>query len=315
VNDATLAPVLGLLAAFLFAASAFLQQRAARSTTRHGRSVFAGAYALMATLVRNRVWLTGWIVNLAGFGVQALALHVGTVATVQPMLATQLLFALPMSSLELRRWPRPRDWIAAAAICAGLVILIVVVHARPVAGQPDRGRIVLAAVVVLAAVAALLPVAVRLGPHAVVLAAGGCSGLCFAMTAVFIKLTTDDLATHGVAHTARDWVGYALAASTLLGLVLGQSAFANGPLPWAVAIKETVNPVAGYAIGVLAFPVVLPTDPGSLAGLAAAGALVVLGVLLLATTPSAGQWADRDTRADGGAGDRVDDGPCAKPEL
>lgn len=297
MSNAVLAPLLGLVVAFLFAASAFLQQRAARSTRRRGHTVVGGAYALMSTLVRNRVWLAGWLVNLAGFATQALALHLGSLATVQPLLATQLLFALPMSSLELRRWPHLRDWVAGGAICAGLVVLIVVVHARPLAGDPDRGRIVFAALAALAAIVVLVPVAARLGPNAMVLAGAGSAGLCFAMTAVFIKLTTDDLVDHGVAYTARDWVGYALAVSTLLGLVLGQSAFANGPLPWAVAIKETVNPIASYAIGVLAFPVILPTDAGSLVGLALAGALVFVGGLGLASTPSAHYWAHRPAQA------------------
>jgi len=293
VSGGVLAPVLGLVVAFLFAASAFLQQRAARTTTRTSDSAARGAWRLMSVLARNRTWLAGWLVNLVGFGTQAVALHVGSVATVQPMLAAQLMFALPMSSLELRRWPRPRDWFAAGSICAGLVVLLVVVHVAPIAGEPNRDRIVIAALATLAVILVLSPLAVRVGQNAVVLVGAGCAGLCFAMSAVFIKLTTDDLANHGVAYTARDWVGYALAVSTLLGLVLGQGAFANGPLPWAVAIKETVNPIASYAIGVLAFPVSLPTDAGSLAGLAAAGALVLLGGIALAGTPSAEYWAHR----------------------
>jgi len=293
MSSAVLAPLLGLVVAFLFALSAFLQQRAARHTHRVSGSALVGAWRLMAALIRDRTWLGGWLVNLAGFATQALALHVGSVATVQPLLATQLMFALPMSSLERRRWPRRRDWAAAAAISAGLVVLLVVVHVTPIAGEPDRGRILLASAAAVAAIAILVPFSVRIGPNAVVLAGAACAGLCFAMTAVFIKLTTDDLVNHGVAHTARDWVGYALAVSTLLGLVLGQSAFANGPLPWAVGIKETVNPIASYAIGVLAFPVVLPTDAGSLAGIALAGALVVAGGIGLAGSPSAEEWLRR----------------------
>jgi hypothetical protein len=126
-----------------------------------------------------------------------------------------------------------------------------------------------------------------------VVVGASCAGLCFAMTAVFIKLTSDDLVNHGVAYTARDWVGYALACSTLMGLVLGQGAFANGPLPWAVATKETANPIASYTIGVLAFPVSLPTGAGHLAGLAGAGALVVIGAVFLAHSPSAEVWLRR----------------------
>ena len=293
MSNAVLATLLGLLVAFLFALSAFLQQRAARTTERRGHSVITGAWGLMSTLVRNRLWIGGWVVNLAGFGTQAIALHVGSVATVQPLLATQLLFALPMASLERRHWPRWRDWAAAALISAGLIVLLVVVHAQPTAGEPNRGRIVFASLAALAAIFVFVPLAVRLGQNVTVLVGATCAGVCFAMTAVFIKLTSDDLINHGVAYTAEDWVGYALAASTLLGLVLGQGAFANGPLPWAVAIKETVNPIASYAIGVLAFPVSLPTDVGSLAALAVAGALVVLGGISLAGTPSADEWAHR----------------------
>jgi hypothetical protein len=293
VSAAVLAPLLGLLVAFLFALSAFFQQRAARRTTREGHSVASGAVVLMSKLLRDTTWLKGWAFNLSGFGVQALALHLGSVVTVQPMLATQLLFALPMSSLEQRVWPRARDWIGASSLCAGLIVLILVVHVRPLEGQPDRGRILLAAIAAVAAIVILIPIASRFGPGALVLAAGTCAGLCFAMTAVFIKLTTDDLVNYGVAHTARDWVGYALACSTLTGLVLGQGAFANGPLPWAVATKETANPIASYAIGVLAFPVQFPTGPGVLAGLACAGALVVVGAVALAHSPSAELWLRR----------------------
>jgi drug/metabolite transporter (DMT)-like permease len=287
------APLLGLAVAFLFALSAFFQQRAARETHRQSGSVAAGAVALMSRLVRDRVWLLGWVVNLAGFATQAVALHVGSVVTVQPMLATQLLFALPMASIEQRSRPRLRDWAGALCICGGLVVLLLVVHARPLAGAPDRTRILIAALVVALAVAVLIPIAARIGPGALVLVAGACAGCCFAMTAVFIKLTTDDLVTEGVAATARDWVGYALACSTLVGLVLGQGAFANGPLPWAVATKETANPVASYAIGVLAFPVAFPTGVGSLVGLGLAAALVALGAVVLAHSPSSDLWLRR----------------------
>lgn len=293
MSRTVLAPLLGLVVAFLFALSAYYQQRAARSTHREGRSVAGGAVALMSTLVRDRMWLQGWLFNLAGFAIQALALHIGSVVSVQPMLAAQLLFTLPMASFEQRMWPQLRDWLGAVALCGGLVVLIVTVRVHELAGPANRGRILLAAVAVAAAIVVLIPIASRVSPGALVLVAGACAGFCFAMTAVFIKLTTDDLATHGVAYTARDWVGYALACSTLVGLVLGQGAFANGPLPWAVATKETANPVASYAIGVLAFPVAFPSGVGALVGLSAAGALVVLGAVALAHSPSAAVWLRR----------------------
>lgn len=288
-----LVTLLGLAASFLLALSAFYQQRAARNTTRRGTNVVEAAWNLMATLVRDRIWLTGWLVNLAGFGTQAVALHLGSVAAVQPLLATQLLFALPMSSLERKTWPTLRDWASAGAICAGLVLLLVVVNAAPLSAEADRGRVLLAAAAVVAAIVVLVPLSARLSRSAMVLVTAGCAGLCFAMTAVFIKLTADDLVNNGVAHTATDWVGYALAGSTLVGLVLEQAAFANGPLPWAVATKEAVNPIASYAVGILAFPVVFPDQPHRLLALAGSGVLLILGAVGLAASRSVELWLTR----------------------
>jgi hypothetical protein len=285
--------LLGLLTSFLFALAAYFQQKAARQTEREGTNVIEGLYALMRKLVRDRVWLTGWIVNLGGFAVQALALHLGSVAMVQPLLATQLMFALPMSSLERKQWPRLRDWCSALGICGGLVLLLVVVDAAPLQGNADRGKIIVAVLCELAIIALLVPMARRINHEVMNVATAACAGLCFSMTGVFLKLTGDDLANHGVAYTATDWVGYALAGSTLLGLVLEQAAFANGPLPWAIATKDSMNPIASYAVGVLAFPVAVPNGADSLAGIAGAGALLILGAIGLAHSPSADLWLQR----------------------
>jgi hypothetical protein len=307
--------LLGLLASFLFAAAAFFQQRAARQTQREGEGVVGALISLMHKLLRSRVWLFGWLVNLVGFGTQAAALHFGSVATVQPLLATQLLFALPMSSHERRQWPSLRDWSAGLAICGGLVLLYVVVDAKPLEGTPDRTKIELAVGCAVALIAVVMPIAYRMRHQVMNVAGAACAGLCFAMTGVFLKLTSDDLAYQGVAYTARDWVGYALAGSTVLGLVLEQAAFASGSLPWAVATKDSMNPIASYAIGVLAFPVVFPTGNGPLAGVAGAGALLILGAIGLAHSPSADLWLRRAedmpvgdhhpvTRREGDPGDR-----------
>ncbi len=285
--------LLGLLASFLFAGSAFIQQRAARETEHHGDGVIDTLIDLMRQLLRKPIWLFGWLVNLFGFAVQAAALHFGSVATVQPLLATQLLFALPMASFERRRWPDPRDWLAGLAICGGLILVYLVVAARPIEGTPDRGKIELAVACTGAVIALVMPIAYRMRPQVLSIAAAACAGLCFSLTGVFLKLTGDDLAHQGVGYTAKDWVGYALAGSTVLGLVLGQLAFANGSLPWAVATKESVNPIASYAIGVLAFPVVFPSGNAALAAIAGAGALLILGAIGLAHSPSADLWARR----------------------
>ena len=285
----------GLLAALLFAGSASLQQHAAQRERRRGgvvvdrpagrTAIVVGLVVLFRRLLREPLWLAGWGTNLIGFGAQALALYFGSVALVQPLLVTQLMFALPMAAAWQRRWPDPLDWLSAALICGGLAVFLAVGGVAPVADEADRVKLALGCLAAAAAVAVIVLASVGLPPlvRATMLAVA--AGLCFAVTAAMIKLTADDLITRGVAATARDWPGYALALSTITGLLLEQGAFAVGSLPSAVAAMSITNPVASYLLGVFAFGVVPPQSPGSLAGLAGAGALISAGTIGLARSP------------------------------
>lgn len=286
-----LAVPLGLLAGFLFAASASLQQHAARrsvtaSDDLTGRAVLRPLLALARRLVRSPLWLVGWVTNLVGFVVQAGALHAGSVALVQPLLVTQLLFAMPLATAWARRWPTVMEWLGAAFVSAGVVVFLVVRGVAPLDGEPDRVRVILAGLAAAVLIGVLVLVAAGRAPltHAVLVSVA--AGLCFAMSAVLIKLTTEDLLHRGVAATAVDWPGYSLAVSTLAGLLLEQSAFARGSLSAAVAAMTITNPLASYGVGVLAFDVVPPTGAGALAALAGSGALLIVGTAILTRSPS-----------------------------
>jgi drug/metabolite transporter (DMT)-like permease len=318
-------PVLfGLLAAFLFAASASLQQHAAqrsaaapepeatpvqpprgarlatRLVVRPLLGVLRPLLALVRRLVRTPLWLFGWVTNLVGFMVQAVALHFGSVALVQPLLVTQLLFALPLASAWGRRWPALRDWLGGFAICGGVVVFLAVRGVAPFSEEPDRDRVVLAGLAIAITVGLLVVASAGRPPlvHATLIAVA--AGLCFAMSAVLIKLTAEDLLQRGVAATAVDWPGYALAVSTLSGLLLEQGAFAAGSLSAAVAAMTITNPLASYLIGVLAFHVMPPTSPEALAALSGSGALLIVGVVTLAHSsgvrPEATVEPERATR-------------------
>jgi drug/metabolite transporter (DMT)-like permease len=285
-----------LLAAVLFAGSASLQQHAAQQTVSgqprrpqaqplHASAIIVGLWRLLGLLVHRRLWLVGWCTNLVAFGVQALALYFGSVALVQPVLVTQLLFAVPMAAAWQRRRPHRRDWASAVLICGGLVVFLSVRGVAPTDGDADRARLTLACLIAAGGVAAILLACVRVSRlvRATLLAVA--AGLCFAVSAVMIKLTTDDLLYAGVAATARDWPGYTLALATLAGLLLEQGAFAGEALPPAVAAMSITNPMASYAIGVFAFGVVLPYDAPELAALAGAAALISIGAVGLAHSP------------------------------
>jgi drug/metabolite transporter (DMT)-like permease len=288
--------VVALLAAFLFAASATLQQRASRTAVAeaphradHTRSTltrYLPVLLLVRRLLGQPLWLLGWVTNLLGFLTQALALHIGSVALVQPLLTTQLLFTLPLMTVHSRRRPLARDWLSVLAMCTGVAIFLSVRGAAPTDGAAERDEVLVA--LAFAAIVVLLTVVLAQGREPTVHAAtiGVGAGVCFAVSAVLIKLTMTDLLDRGVLATALDWPGYTLALSTVVGLLLGQQAYAAASLPVAVAAMSVTNPLVSYVIGVMAFHVRPPTGVGTLTAVAASGLLLFLGAVGLAHSPA-----------------------------
>jgi hypothetical protein len=283
------ATALGLAAAFIFAASAFVQQRTARAVVGADAASLrnaSGVKRLLSRLVRTRAWLVGWLTNLCGVGTQAAALKVGSVATVQPLMSAQLLFVMAMASGEQRRWPSVRDWLSVIAVCAGLVLLLTAYGASPLTGAPHRHRVLLAMACAITLIVALRQVSRHSTPRLASLLIGVAAGLCHAQNAVCLKLTVEDLYHGGVVTALLDWPVYALAATALSGMLLGQIAFASGPLPPAVAAMSVTNPVASFVLGILAFDTPVPRAPGALGAIAVSGGLIAVGVVGLANASS-----------------------------
>jgi hypothetical protein len=276
---------LALAAAFLFAMSACLQQRTARTIVGADAASLrdaSGVKRLFGRLLRSRTWLAGWLTNLGGVGAQAAALKVGSVAAVQPLMAAQLLFVLSLASGEQRRWPSRRDWWSALAVCAGLV-LVLTADASSLTGQPHRNRVFLATVCVVTLVFVLRQLSRHAFPSLLV---GVAAGLCHALNAVYLKLTVEDLYHGGALVTVSDWPVYGLTATALSGMLLVQIAFASGPLPPAVAAMSVTNPVASFVLGILAFDAPAPRDPAVLSAIAVSGLLIALGIVGLANAAS-----------------------------
>ncbi len=285
--------VLSLLAALLFASASAIQQRVASDQGIRDRPL-----TLVRRLLRHRRWLSGWGVNVFGFFAQTTALRLGSVAIVQPLLTAQLLFAVPLGTIGTPLRPHRRDWSGAVAVCAGLAFFLQMRGAASLHDtRPDRTVLleslpIAAAFVLTLTAVGLLPRHALRGEsrhahpvRAALLGVG--AGTCFAYTAAFIVLTTADLLGPGVGATARDWPGYALAGSTACGIVIEQQAFSLGTLPPAVATMTVTNPVIAYVIGILAFQTPAPRAADAWLGLVGSGALLTIGVWLLAGSRTA----------------------------
>jgi hypothetical protein len=68
-----------------------------------------GALGPITTLVRRPEWWLGTLAGFGGYGLQAVALGLGSLLLVQPLLVLSLLFALPLGAKFSSRTVRPLD--------------------------------------------------------------------------------------------------------------------------------------------------------------------------------------------------------------
>jgi drug/metabolite transporter (DMT)-like permease len=84
-----------------------------------------GLLCLLSQLIRRRLWLAGLGLAVAAYGLQAVALAFGQLAVVVPVVATDLLFALPIAAVWEGRPMRAADWAGCAIVGAGVAVFVI----------------------------------------------------------------------------------------------------------------------------------------------------------------------------------------------
>src|SRR5262249_28615996 len=149
---------------------------------------------------------------------------------------TELVFALPLGGYFDRRWPGRREWLGSFSISRGPLVFFLVPGVQPSEGAPGRGRAAVAATAALLLAAGVGGGARNRKNLAHTLMIAVAAGLCFANSAMLIKITLQDLLTKGVPGTAADWPGYVLILANVGGFVAEQEAFAGGSLAAAFSV-------------------------------------------------------------------------------
>ena len=123
--------LLAFAASLCFAAAYVLQYHEAHEAPRR---LFLSP-RILVELAHHRLWVGGIVVMFVGNGLQAAALGVGSLAVVEPVLTTSLLFALPLSAAWRRERLRRTEWAGAIMVSAGLGVVLGV--GSPTAGRSD----------------------------------------------------------------------------------------------------------------------------------------------------------------------------------
>lgn len=238
---------LALTAALLFALGTVLQQRAAMSEPADERSALGAGFLLR--LARRPVWLAGIALDGIGFVAQAAALAVGRLAVVQPILATTVVFALPLGAWLSRQRIARRDLVAAFVVTAGLAAFLVFSDAEGGRDDAPAAEWLVVLGVSAALVGGLVGAARGRRPQLRAALLGTATGILWGVSAALTKATIDQL-DEGLDALLLDWHLYALLVVGAASLSLAQAALQVGSLAPAIATQSIVDPLASVVIGV-----------------------------------------------------------------
>jgi drug/metabolite transporter (DMT)-like permease len=241
-----MAVLFALLAAVGYAVASVLQHHAARDEPDE----LALRPGLLWRLVRRPQWLLGTAADVVSFGFQALALGLGSLVVVQPLLCTGLLFALPLSAAWQGRRLERRDWVGAAALSVALAVFLVI-------GDPSAGKDfattrawVIAASVIGPAVAVCLVAAMRTRHTARAVLLALATALLYSVTAVLTKAAVTELGD-GIGVFLTSWEPYVGIALGVVALLVNQTAFQAGELQASLPTLTAAEPIVGSVLGLV----------------------------------------------------------------
>jgi drug/metabolite transporter (DMT)-like permease len=283
--DVSLDYALTLLAALLIGTGFVLQQNAAQ---REPASRFL-SLRLMTDLLREPRWLGGIACMVAGQVLAAWSIGNLSLAFVEPLLTTNLVFALilavPIAKASLRFW----EIFGAVVLCTGVALLSAARSAKPI-GLSFGSVSHWPAAAVIAGIAFVAVHAGRRHPGRVrAMLTGTGAGLVFGIQDALTRQTLEILSSSGVGALFTTWAPYALVGAGATGLWLMQSAFNAGPLTHSLPAISAGEPLVGILLGVLVFGDRIQISPGELALQACGIFALIVGVILVGRAPALAQ--------------------------
>jgi drug/metabolite transporter (DMT)-like permease len=277
-----MAVLLALLAAVGYAVASVLQHHAARDQPDE----LALRPGLLWRLVQRPQWLLGTAADVAGFGLQAAAIGLGSLVVVQPLLCTGLLFALPLSAAWQGRRLERRDWLAAAALSVALAVFLVV-------GDPSDGKDfattrawIVAAAILGPAIVVCLVAALRTRHTARAVLFALATALLYSVTAVLTKAAVTELGD-GIDVFLTSWEPYVGIALGVGALLVNQSAFQAGDLQASLPTLTAAEPIVGSVLGLVMLDELI-TATGALEWTAViVAALVIVGSVIVLSISTA----------------------------
>ncbi|MFJ3921761.1 DMT family transporter [Streptomyces sp. NPDC090022] len=277
------AVVAALLSAMSFGVGSVVQQTAARRAPAQESL----RLRLVLELARQPMWLVGMGLVVLSYALLGLALTFGALVLVQPLAATDLVFALPLLAWRGRMGLTRQDMAGIACTAGGVAMFLVGLPPSP------EGT-------AIPAVRQWLPVLLAIGCTVVLLAETGRRSRATTRTALFaigaaLTFALLDGLTKSAAGRVRTegldalghWEPYMVVLVGVIALILSQSSYQAGSLAISLPLIDCLEPMGAVLIGVAVFGEQLATSTWALAVQALGAATAVAGIVILDRSPLA----------------------------
>ncbi len=267
---------LAFLAACTFALGTVLQQKGTLDTTDA-----VGDSSWMIQILHKPVWLGGMVLQASGWILQAVALDLGPLMSVQAITTLSLVIALPFGAWLTHQHIDRNVVMGALAIVVGIVLFLSVGSPHGGTTHPSAQTWWITCVVIAVLVLVTAEWGRRRQGAAKALLFGSAAGFGFALQTAVTKTFVTEVGG-GVLALFADWSIYLLIASAVVGFVLQQSALKTGVLAPAMASSNAVSLFGGVVLGAVVYGETLSHGNGHLVPAVFGLAVAVVGIVLLA---------------------------------
>ena len=237
---------------------------------------------LITDLMHRKVWLAAVGMMIISFALAAAALGTGQLASVQLVVVLELPMTIIGGALLLRSPLDGREWIAIAAMTAGVIGLLALLDPQPGPARPIAPIlwISMSAGNVAAIVALFLAARRHSKPAVRASLLGAASGLAYGLTAAYTKAMADAFNSGGIVAVFTTWQFYACATAGVVAAFLLENAYQAGPLAASQPGITLIDPMVSTVWGIVVFGETV--SHGVLLGLTVLpAAAVAAGVFLL----------------------------------
>ncbi|MFH9426479.1 DMT family transporter [Streptomyces sp. NPDC017529] len=245
-----LSALFALLTAVANATGTVLQRIAARRVPPGD----AFSVRLVRHLLRSPAWLGGIAVIVGAAACQALALTLGSLSLVQPILVTELPFTLLIAAAVSRRPLPAAGWVASVMVAAGLGLALAAAAPSGGGSEASAGMWVVTLLASGGAMAACVLAALpRARGKARAALFSSASAIGYALTATLMKAATGTFEREGAGAFFACWQTYAFVAAGACALFLLANAMESGPLVASQPALTLGEALVSLALGIMVY--------------------------------------------------------------